>query len=82
MSDDKKRCWKTGKVCYTEREASGTIRYFKYHKAKVHKNKNIPVRYYKCQYCNCYHLTHYKNRYSNRHTENKRRERNWIEGVK
>lgn len=80
MNEDKKICKETGKVCYTIREAKQTISLFKCHWIK--KNKKIPVRYYKCEYCGFYHLTHYHNRYRNKPLENKKRERDWEEGVK
>ena len=56
--NDREICWKTGKVCFTQREAGFTIRSFKNHKTK--KNKQMPVRYYYCKYCHYFHLTHYR----------------------
>ncbi|MFA5658744.1 MAG: hypothetical protein WC900_05610 [Oscillospiraceae bacterium] len=71
MEDEKKKteiCPETGKICYSEREASEIInrlhRGMTYinkdgRKAKIkYSAKNIPKRKYFCTYCGTYHLTH------------------------
>lgn len=53
-------CKKTGKICYSSKEAGNVIRRLKFSKGGV-KNKKIPKRQYYCCWCGTYHLTHYKN---------------------
>ena len=84
-NSEKEHCPYTGKICYSQRGASNAISFFKHHRNKrsrFKKQKNIPVRYYYCEKCGCYHLTHYRNQYSTRKNENKRRELHWEEGIK
>lgn len=65
MNDELKReiCQQTGKVCYSQRDASLEIANFKKRKRLSH-GKNIPQRSYICQFCGCYHLTHYRKKTS------------------
>ena len=56
--EEKLRCPTTFKVCYpTAKSAMETIRKIKnYHRGG--RNKSIPKRYFKCQFCGYFHLTH------------------------
>jgi len=57
---NKPHCSVTNKICFSQKEASDTIRRIK--KARnSHRPKNIPQRSYRCQYCGSWHLTHYRN---------------------
>ena len=60
----KQYCQRTGKICYSRKDANETISFFKRghrnHKWG-HRGKQIPQRSYYCEYCKAYHLTHYKN---------------------
>ena len=59
LNDEYTYCKTTGKRCFTEREAGGTINYFKNNRYKWNgRNKNIPCRKYYCKECGYYHLTH------------------------
>lgn len=50
-------CERTGKVCYSQKEAGKQV-----HGAMRHSSKKqVPLRSYMCKYCGTYHLTHYKN---------------------
>lgn len=61
------RCSRTGKVCYTERDAGEMLnrtRDKRYIKRKHLNSKNAPRRKYRCEFCGWWHLTHqpfYKN---------------------
>ena len=58
---DKRICQRTGKSCFSKREANETIAYFKTSHFKWnHRGKNIPQRSYYCEYCGTYHITHFK----------------------
>ena len=56
---DRQLCPVTGKVCYSQRAASETVRFFKRGRNRK-SDKNIPSRCYWCQFCGTYHLTHYR----------------------
>ena len=59
--NERRFCEMTGKACFTKREASETIAYFKSNRLKWnHRGKNIPQRSYYCEKCGTYHLTHLK----------------------
>lgn len=48
-------CEKTGKRCYSKKDANNAM-----HAAKNHSHKKrIPLRSYYCSYCGTYHLTHF-----------------------
>lgn len=55
MKENKKLCEKTGKICYSRKEAN-TVRNL----AKSSRSKKVPKRVYFCNYCKTYHLTHMK----------------------
>ena len=58
---ERKICNYSGKTCFSKREASETIAYFKTTRFRWnHRGKNIPQRSYYCEHCGTYHLTHYK----------------------
>lgn len=48
-------CEKTGKRCYSKKEANNVIHAAKRKSAK----KRIPLRSYYCTKCRTYHLTHF-----------------------
>lgn len=48
--DDKQRCPKTKKVCYSKKDANTIIN-------NPIRLKKVPVRVYICDYCGSYHLT-------------------------
>lgn len=50
-------CWKTGKVCYSYREAHFQLNSWKRRRGKG-RRKHIPKRAYRCEWCGLYHLTH------------------------
>lgn len=60
----KQRCEKTGKVCYSLRDAREAIRLAK-RRTNGCKNK-IPLRTYFCKYCGTYHNTSQKTQMSKR----------------
>ena len=64
MKEDKdyEYCSKTGKRCYSEREAADTIRI-----AKKHHGKYSPKRKYFCKYCGFWHLTSTINEHDRQH---------------
>lgn len=49
-------CSSTGKVCYSERDAGALINKYKKHKGRF-ASKKRPVRKYRCNMCNCWHVT-------------------------
>ena len=57
MSDE--LCPQTGKRCFTQREAGDCLRGLKENKFRRKKHSTLPKRYYRCQFCGMYHLTHY-----------------------
>ena len=51
-------CEKTGKICYSEKEAGRAINHSKKHRyRKSHYKKKIVKRKYRCEFCNTWHLT-------------------------
>ena len=58
-TETKRFCPTTGKTCYSRRTAGDTLHWFKSHRV-YKKSKNRPMRAYICEFCGCYHLTHYK----------------------
>lgn len=54
-------CIKTGKTCFSKKEAGNCIRRFKTRRRKnLSRQKQIPLRSYYCDYCGTYHLSHSK----------------------
>lgn len=60
MIENKEFCNTTGKVCYSQKEAGIILNDFKRFRNR-NKRKSIPQRYYKCQFCGYWHLTHFRN---------------------
>lgn len=69
MSDEKRLCPETGKVCYSQKEANTVKNRFKRHVYKGNHrsyrmntgaNGKIPVRSYRCEFCGSWHLTSQK----------------------
>ena len=57
----KEICKYSGKKCFTKREAGEQISYFKNTRFSwKNRGKTIPQRYYFCDVCGYYHLTHLK----------------------
>ena len=58
-------CEKTHKICYTQREAGNIVNDCRRHGYKKCglRQKNKPMRKYHCEYCNAWHITHYKSYY-------------------
>jgi hypothetical protein len=62
-NDEKNICEPTGKICYSQREAGIMLNSLKNSRHRWNnRNKIIPLRSYRCEYCNTFHLTHYKKR--------------------
>lgn len=59
MMSENQVCYKTGKTCFTQREASETIRKFKFSRNSK-RGKIIPQRSYYCKFCRSWHLTHFR----------------------
>ncbi len=59
MEEEKVICSEVNKVCYSQRRAGEVLRLAKIRK-NHHVKKNIPLRSYKCKYCGCWHLTHFR----------------------
>ena len=57
-------CERTGKVCYSVKEASQVVtkvRKTNYSgRYKKHSTGKIPKRIYRCKFCGCFHTTSYK----------------------
>lgn len=52
-------CIKTGKTCFSQKDAGDVIRRLKTRKKQfLCKQKQIACRSYYCNYCGTYHLTH------------------------
>lgn len=69
--DEKLICIKTGKTCFSKKDAGNAIRRLKTRRKQYFcKQKQIACRSYYCNYCGTYHLTHirnfnYKKKYKN-----------------
>lgn len=48
--DDKQRCPKTNKVCYSKADANSLINH-------PRRSKKVPMRTYVCEFCGSYHIT-------------------------
>lgn len=70
-------CCKTGKICYTHRQAQSVISHA--HPKKCWRRrcnsygKNVPTRAYYCEECESYHVTHETYELKRRTHENNRR---------
>lgn len=59
-TQEKEYCFRTGKTCYSQREANNVIGFYRSGHKWNHRSKTIPKRSYYCEYCKSYHITHYK----------------------
>lgn len=61
-------CIKTGKVCFSKKDAGDTIRRLSERRRnRTGRKKIVPKRSYYCKFCGTYHLTHNKFFLPNKH---------------
>ena len=55
-------CETTGKKCFTKKDAATCINGLARNRRRRKIHSALPKRYYFCEHCGMYHLTHYKQR--------------------
>ena len=67
LNGNPKICERTQKICYTQKEAGLIINSCRKHGYKKWgvEQKNNPMRKYHCEFCKCWHTSHYKSYFGN-----------------
>lgn len=67
LNGNPKICERTQKICYTQKEAGLIINRCRKHGYKKWgvEQKNKPMRKYHCEFCKCWHTSHYKSYFGN-----------------